>query len=176
MRNEKWGKSDLNPGGAPAICPLMRRTILWLSLLLGLAVGWTAEAATGKVLKVLPHFLDQDGRHTLSPSLYDRDAYQALLLKHPEKRSSMRFDIQWKSKGEPTGTLKLKLELRGLAHGDLPSRLTKEQTVEPGGWSSRWAVIILSREEYKALGEVTAWRATLWENDQLLGEQKSFLW
>jgi len=26
------------------------------------------------------------------------------------------------------------------------------------------------------LGEVTAWRVTLWEDTQLLGEQRSFLW
>ena len=48
--------------------------------------------------------------------------------------------------------------------------------VEPGGWLSHWSGVALSSKEYKELGEVTAWRVTLWEGSQLLGEQKSFLW
>jgi hypothetical protein len=31
-------------------------------------------------------------------------------------------------------------------------------------------------DAYKQFGEVTAWRVSLWSGDQLLGEQKSFLW
>jgi hypothetical protein len=31
-------------------------------------------------------------------------------------------------------------------------------------------------DEYKKLGELVAWRVTLWDGDKLLAEQKSFLW
>ena len=48
---------------------------------------------------MLPHYLDKEGRHTLSPSLYERDAYQAILRQNPEKRGGMRFDVQWKARG-----------------------------------------------------------------------------
>ncbi len=34
-----------------------------------------AGAASARIAKVLPQLLDLEGRHALSPSLYDRDAY-----------------------------------------------------------------------------------------------------
>jgi hypothetical protein len=134
------------------------------------------EAAGGKVLKVLPQFLDLNGHHTLSPSLYERDAYQAVLREHPEKRSGIRFAVQWKIKGQPFGTLRIRVEMRGTAQGNLPKEHLLEQSVQPGHWFSQWTSLNLTGAEYRQFGEVTAWRVTLWEDDQLLGEQKSFLW
>jgi hypothetical protein len=132
--------------------------------------------ATGRVIKVLPHFLDVQGRAALSPSLYDRDAYQVVLREHPEKRSGIRFDMQWKTKGAVWSDLKLRVELRGVAEGDSPKQMILERELEAGGWFSHWTSMTLVGEEYKNLGEVTAWRVTLWEGDQQLGEQTSFLW
>jgi hypothetical protein len=154
----------------------MRR--LWICLVLvgWLAGAWSAQAATGRVIKVLPQFLDLKGRNSLSPSLYERDAYQAILREHTNQCSGMRFNVQWKTKGQPAAPLKLRVELRGVAHGDFPKQLVLEQPVEPGGWFSRWTQIPLVGEEYRSFGRVTAWRVTLWEGAQLLGEQQSFLW
>jgi hypothetical protein len=154
----------------------MRRLLIWLTLAGGLAAAWPAPAATGRVIKVLPQFLDLKGRNSLSPSLYERDAYQAVLRDHTNQCSGMRFMVQWKVKGQPAAPLQLRLELRGVAHGDFPRQLTLEKPVEPAGRFSHWAEIDLLGEKYKSFGEVTAWRATLWEGTQLLGEQKSFLW
>jgi hypothetical protein len=154
----------------------MRRSLILILLGGGLAAGLSAEAATGRVIKVLPHFLDLKGRHALSPSLYARDAYQAQLRQHPEQRSGVRFDIQWKTRGAAFSPLKLRVELRGTAKGDLPGRAVLESEVQPGGWFSHWRSLPLTGEDYQKLGEVTAWRVTLWEGDQLLGEQKSFMW
>jgi hypothetical protein len=151
----------------------MRRW-LTVNLLAGLlATTFAATAATGRVVKVLPHFLDLKGRHALSPSLYERDAYQAQLRKHPEQRSGLRFDIQWRVRTRGATNLKLKLEMRGIARGKLPTEQTLETAVK-GGY--RWTAITLSSDDYKTLGEVTAWRVSLWEGDQLIGEQESFLW
>ena len=134
-----------------------------------------APAASGRVVKVLPQFLDLEGRSSLSPSLYDRDAYQAELRKHPEKRSGIRFDILWRGRGQPKEKAKLRVEMRGTAKGNLPSEKTVETEVTLTG-TSHWAAVKLDGEEYKKFGEVTAWRVTLWSGDLLLGEQKSFLW
>ena len=41
---------------------------------------------------------------------------------------------------------------------------------------NRWTAVSLTGEEYKKFGELRAWRATLWEGEKMLGEQKSFLW
>ena len=134
----------------------------------------TQLAATeGRIIKVLPHFLDQQGRHALSPSLYDRDAYQAVLRKNPDKRSGLRFDIQWKAKSAGASPLKLRIQLRGTRPGEAQSL---EQTVHNKGHFSRWSALIVQDEAYEQLGEVVAWRATLWDGERMIGEQRSFLW
>lgn len=157
----------------------MHRPILIVGLIF-LFSALTCPAApattTGRVIKVLPQLLDLQGRHALSPSLYDRDAYQAYLLLHRDKVSGMRFAIQWKASSAAAAPLKLRVEVRGVTHGDLPPTATLEQDVKPGGWFSHWVYLRLAGDEYKRIGEVTAWRVTLWDQDHLLSEQKSFLW
>jgi hypothetical protein len=133
----------------------------------------SAMAGSAKVLKVLPHYLDLEGRHSLSPSLYERDAYQAKLRQDPLLRSALRFDIQWKASGYKD--LKLVVELRGMKAKQpttrrLESPLTKHHLF--GTWSSA----TLGGEDYKSFGELSAWRATLWSGDQIVSEQQSFLW
>ena len=154
----------------------MRRSWIWLLLVAGLAVAGSAQAATGRVIKVLPQFLDLKGRNSLTPSLFERDMYQANLRDHTNLCSGMRFNVQWKAKGPAAAPLKLQVELRGVARGDLPQQLTLEQPVRIGGWFSHWARLDLAGEQYKSIGQVTSWRVTLWEGTRLLGEQKSFLW
>ncbi len=144
-------------------------------MLLGVATV-SSVAASGKVAKVLPHFLDLKGRHTLSPSLYDRDAYQAKLRQNPEQRSGVRFDILWRARdAKPDENASLIVELRGSAKGELPTRAVLELPVKVTG-TSHWSKITLDGEEYKNFGEITAWRVTLWVGDELISEQKSFLW
>ena len=137
-----------------------------------------ARAATGRVIKVLPQFLGTNGLASLSPSLYERDAYQKILRQQANDTnvvSGIRFAVQWKARGS-AAPLKLRIEMRGTAKGDLPSRAILEAEVRPKGWFSRWTSLPFTGEEYEKFGQVTAWRVTLWEGDQLLGEQKSFLW
>ena len=154
----------------------MRRLLKLLLLVLGLAWTLSAAAAAGQVLKVLPHYLDLKGRHALSPSLYDRDAYQAQLRKSPEQRSGIRFDVQWKAPESLGKPLKLRVELRGMVKSDLPRRTVLEKEVVAGSRWSRWAELPLTGDDYKKFGEVTAWRVTLLDGDQVLSEQHSFLW
>ena len=151
------------------------KTLMVVALLS--AAAFPSTAATGKVIKVLPQFLDLKGRTSLTPSLYDRDAYQAQLRLHPERRSGMRFFVQWKAKGQVANGLRLRLELRGGAQGELPKGFVMEDSLPPKtGWFSHWADLDLKEETYKDLGGVTSWRVTLWDGDKLLGEQNSFLW
>lgn len=153
----------------------MRRPILIFALCFMVCAA--ASAATGKVIKVLPQFLDLKGRHALSPSLYDRDAYQAYLRQTSITNvSGMRFAVQWKASGASADALKLRVEVRGITHGEVPPKIVLEQPVKSGAWFSHWASLPLTGDNYKKIGEVTAWRATLWDGDQMIGEQKSFLW
>jgi len=132
-----------------------------------------AEAATGRIIKVLPHLLDRDGRHTLSPSLYERDAYQAFLRKNPDQCSGLRFDVQWKAKRVAGTRLLLRVEIRGSKEA---KPVLLEQPARPNHWYRRWSSLRADGDSYQKVGEVIAWRATLWEGDRLVAEQKSFLW
>jgi hypothetical protein len=126
-----------------------------------------------KIKKVLMFYLDQEGRQSLSPSLYDRDAYQAELRNHPAKRSGLRFDVQWNA--STSVPLTLRVEMRG-AKGTESTKAVVEMTVRKRGLFSRWTELPLVGEEYQKLGELVAWRATLWQGDLMAGEQRSFLW
>ncbi len=154
---------------------MLRASVLGIAVWFFLALP--TFGATGRVIKVLPEFLDQQGRTSLSPSLYERDAYQAQLRKDPKKRAGLRYYVQWKTKGAIWQPLRLRLELRGVAEGNLPKELViDEALVNKRTRFTRWTEVTLSAEQYRHLGEVTAWRVTLWEGNQLLGEQRSFLW
>jgi hypothetical protein len=147
----------------------------FLALILSLVVGVSAvEAAkTARIIKVLPHLLDAKGRHSLSPSLYERDAYQEHLRKNPDLCSAMRFDIHWAGLGLKRDSLKLRMELR--VSGETKS-LVIDEAIKPGNLSGHWSQITLSGENFKKAGKLVAWRATLWEGDEQVAELKSFLW
>lgn len=150
----------------------MSRPLLLLLLCL---LGPAALAADGKILKVLPHLLDQEGRHSLSPSLFERDAYQAELRRHPAKISGLRYDIQWKAHVTDTSRLKMRIQLR-TASRPLTEPLVLEVPVKAGFFHRGWAKLTLDGKTYKEAGEVQAWRATLLDGDTEIGESKSFLW
>lgn len=132
-----------------------------------------AEAAPARIVKVLPQYLDREGRVALSPSLLERDAYQALLRAQPQRRGGLRFVVQWR--GRAAGPLTLRVELRGVRTNQ-PTTAVLEAPVPPGRWFSRWATAQLAGPDYEALGELRAWRVTLWQGTTLVSEQKSFLW
>lgn len=154
----------------------MRRHLLWLTVLACFIAAVSAQAATGKVIKVLPQLLDAKGRNSMSPSLYERDAYQFYLRQHTNQITGMQFVVQWRAKSPASGPLTLRVEARGIARGNLPTALVIEKAVEPGGWFSHWTTLFVGREDYRSLGELTSWRVTLWDGDQQVSEQKSFLW
>jgi hypothetical protein len=155
----------------------MRKLLAGLLITSVFAVNPSVVSATGGLLKVLPEFLDLKGRNSLSPSLYERDVYQVALREHPERRSGIRFYIEWKSKKPVWEPLLARVELRGIAEGKLPRQLVLERPVpNPGGALSHWTDITLSGDDYKKFGSVTAWRVTLWEGQTLIGQQQSFLW
>lgn len=157
----------------------MRRLLMTLLLLGSLSAAVAAAAApaapSGSVVKVLPLLLDLKGHDATSPSLFDRDAYQFYLRVHTNEVSAVRFDVLWSAANTATNELKLRLELRGYDTNSLPRQMTLEQTVTPH-YFHHWTSLPLTGADYKNFGDATAWRATLWSGDKMIGEQKSFLW
>ncbi len=142
-------------------------------LLAGILLAAAAtQAGPAKVIKVLPHFLDLKGRDALSPSLFERDAYQMKLRENATNRSALRFDIQWRAAG--TENLVLRVEARGMA-GRVPQSRVIEKNVTAGRFST-WTALTISGEDYKKFGELISWRATLWSGTNRVAEQDSFLW
>lgn len=166
----------------------MRRFLTILFLLGSLAAASSKDAApdasrataapaakTGRVLKILPLFLDIKGQDAVSPSLYDRDAYQAYLRQHTNEISAIRFDVLWKASNAKGAKLKLRAELRGVGEHGMPRQTVLETEVTPAFFRS-WTSLTLGGDDLKNFGSLVAWRVTLRDGDQLLGEQKSFLW
>ena len=153
----------------------MRRLLISLLLLGSLSAAFAGDVVTGRVVKVLPFVLDLKGHDALSPSLYDRDAYQAYLRRHPDQRSAIRFDVLWKASDAGGAKLKLRVELRGIGQDGMPRQVMLEQAVTPH-FLRHWDSLTLGGGDYKNFGELVAWRVTLRADNQLLGEQKSFLW
>jgi hypothetical protein len=153
----------------------MRRVLTCLLLLGSLSTALAGEAVTGRVVKVLPFFLDLNGHLALSPSLYDRDAYQAYLRRHIHQRSAIRFDVLWKTADAGDAKLTLRVEMRSTGQDGTPHWTTLEHTVTPH-YFRHWDSLTLGGGDYKTSGELVAWRVTLWADHQLLGEQRSFLW
>ncbi len=157
----------------------MRRLLMTLLLLGSLSAVVAADTApaapSGSVVKVLPLRLDLKGHDAVSPSLFDRDAYQVFLREHTNEVSGVRYDILWSASNTATNKLKLRLELRGYDTNSLPRATTLEQTVTPH-FFRHWTSLAMGGDDYKNFGDATAWRATLWSGDKMIGEQKSFLW
>ena len=147
-------------------------------ILLAALLTWcfTASASEPRIIKVLPHLLDAQGRHSLSPSLYERDAYQAILRKNPALVSGVRYDVRWKGSLPDKRPLHLRLYLRTFRR-DAPGPIILEQELKPGWFpGSHWAGISLTGTEFQATGEVQAWRAVLLDGETEVAHQESFLW
>jgi hypothetical protein len=144
-------------------------------LLLAAALPWAA-AAGPRIVKVLPQFLDAQGRVAAAPSLYERDAYQAELRRDAALRSGVRFAVEANGARRHGRPLVLRLELRGTQAGTTDAPVVIEAPWRPRGLTRTWGAVSLTGEAYRRLGELVAWRATLRDGDTVVAEQQSFLW
>ena len=149
---------------------MIKRLVLAF-LLMGIA---TVHAAEVKILKVLPLYLDLEGRHAISPSLFDRDAYQSQLKRNPALRTALKMEIQWKAP-KKSGEAEIRVELRGSSPSGTET-VTLRETAQPTGFFSKWKPVKMEGEAFKKFGELLAWRVTVWQGGKQVAEQKSFLW
>src|SRR5882724_3488788 len=126
----------------------MRRFLMTLLLLGSLSAASAADAPTGYIVKMLPLFLDRKGHDAVSPSLFDRDAYQVHLRTHTNEVSAIRFDVLWRAMDAGNSKLKLRLELRGVGPDNLPRQTTLEQTVTPH-FFRHWTSLTLADADLK---------------------------
>jgi hypothetical protein len=133
----------------------------------------SADAASATISKVLPHLVDREGRHALSPSLYERDAYQAHLRNTPEAIGGIRFDVRWSVSRDLAEGLRLRLEMRGTGQAEV---ILVEQPVQRRPWYDRWSSVRLDDATFGRLGKLIAWRVSLWRGPEMIAEQRSFLW
>jgi hypothetical protein len=145
--------------------------ILWIGYL-GSVPGWAASA---RIIKVLPHYLDAQGLHALSPSLYERDAYQVKLRNTPQLQAGIRFDVQWKAPTSNPTPLRLRVELHTSKTGMAQTREFQAE-VMPRRRFSRWSSIMIKGQDFQDLGTILAWRVSLWQGERKRAELKSFLW
>jgi hypothetical protein len=135
----------------------------------------TASAADAQIKNVLPHLLDEKGRISVSPGLFERDAYQQILRQNPGRISGVRYDVQWRAPGRSRDNLKIRLQLRTAKRGAEQPLVIEAPVNERHHWGG-WSSVKLDPTLYREAGEVLAWRAVLLDGDQEIAEQKSFLW
>ncbi len=129
-----------------------------------------------RLIKVLPHLLDANGLHAISPSLLERDAYQAHLRDHPELVSNLRFDVNWRLDQAHSSGLELRVEVR-FGKGDAIKTLKATAPVVTKKKRRRgWTSVLMDPEEYAPESQLIAWRVTLWRGEQHIASQTSFLW
>lgn len=133
-----------------------------------------AQAAEPKIIKVLPHLLDVNGRHTVSPNLFERDTYQAKLKANPDLQSGIRYDVHWRANA--AGEFVLKLELLGRVEQGQVNRRTIETPVTGKRTGAKWSALSFLGADFKEFGPIVAWRVSLWQGDTMLARQQSFLW
>lgn len=128
-----------------------------------------------KILKVLPHYLDENGKHALSPSFLERDAYQALLRQNPDRVTGVRYDILWQIQAPSDEPWALSMSLRTASRpGEAP--LTLEQPVSGAKRGRGWVAVQLDGDAYREAGEVIAWHLQVLDGELELASQRSFLW
>jgi len=147
--------------------------VRWIALLTLAISSGCAGVSGGTIVKVLPHYLDNIGRHSNGPSLLHRDIYQKRLRDEPELINALRFDIKWRGNGMDSEIAKLRIEVRSSIAGVPPQVF--EQPVKSGGIAN-WTAVLVNSKEYKKIGKMESWRATLLAGDKVLAERKSFLW
>lgn len=127
---------------------------------------WTG---TG-IVKVLPHYLDAAGNSTDGPTLLHRDVYQQHLRGNPELVKGVRYDVNWHGRQNVT----FRLELRSTKAGVDPLVINKEASA--GVRVTHWTFIHIDEAAYTAFGQPEAWRVSVWDGDEMLDEEVSFLW
>jgi hypothetical protein len=150
----------------------------WIVFVLLVLTAPTLFAGSGRVVKVLPLYLDAQGRDSLNPSLYERDAYQAQLRNNKEKQSALRFAVQWNANDVDWTNTRLVVETRGVKGNNFVTRKVEHPLHKRTGFFAKhkWEHVDISGKDFATMGELAAWRVTLWDGDRKLGEQKSFLW
>ncbi len=151
------------------------RRVLALLLLFSVLPVFAEAPVKGRIVKMLPLLLNAQGRDSLSPSLYDRDAYQVYLRTHTNEIFAIRFDVLRQVDNAPGMKFKIRIDARGADADGKPTEMKLEQVIKPS-WFRHWTSLTLGGEEYKKFGTLTAWRVTLWADDRQLSEEKSFLW
>lgn len=151
----------------------LRSLIVWSLLFLSSITLLGAEQAS--IVKVLPHLLDQKGRASLAPGLFQRDAYQGRLRKDPSLVSGVRFNVQWKAKGIPADELVIKVWLK--TSGRSPNNpLELSAPIRGNRRWGRWSTVRYDGKLFADNGQVMAWKVELRRGETPVATQTSFLW
>ncbi len=148
---------------------------LKLSILLTFLLVFSVQAGSVKIFKVLPHYLDKDGHNTLSPSLFERDRYQALLRLDQTKCLTIRFDVQWRNTLKNFDDLSITVEMRGPKTNSPTISFSEKISSRKSIWS-HWTKIRIPEESFRELEGLEAWRVLIKDGDEVLKEERSFMW
>jgi hypothetical protein len=145
-----------------------------------LAAGCATENPVSRggfaVLKVNRTLLDQFGHETdVVGDLQGQAAYQYDLRHDPFRQRGARFHIKWKAPRRAE-RIRLVLDLQGLNPANESTRATvAAHQPDMDGWAE-WTTLDIKGQQFKKLGEIMAWRVTLYSGDQVMAELPSANW
>ncbi len=150
--------------------------LIAIFLLAGCATQNTVSRGGFAVLKVNRTLLDNYGYETdVVGNLKGEASYQYSLRHEPNRQSGGRFHIKWRA---PKGStqVRLVLDVRGLTPANETVRDTlSESFADMDGWAE-WTTLDIKERQFKRLGEIMAWRVTIYSGDRVMAELPSGNW
>ena len=136
----------------------------------------SVESPGCAILKVNRVLLDEKGYETdVVGNLKEEADYQFLLRHEPTKQQGVRFHIKWKAPRHAR-SLRLQVEIRGLnAQNQTTSDVESLSLEENEGWAG-WSTLEVTEKKFKKLGQITAWKITLFSGGQAKAVLPSANW
>lgn len=155
------------PAGLPAVVCSPHKLAVW-AVSLAMVVFTACSTSRPRVLEVTSRTrlqdVDPNDKQLFVDDAASRIRYEPRDLSIEAQREE--FYVRW----TPASIGLVKFEYRQIAQ---PNTVF-EKTYTPNGDTAK--VFEVHGEEFRSGGHVSAWRASLWDGDQLVAEKKSFLW
>ena len=131
-----------------------------------------------KVIKVNHEWIDSEGHTHAEIADFPAKAKYQKTLDDTGKHSGIRFHIHWTTPSARLPHFAVKLEVQGYDAKTQRETLETLLATYPKNprFKSGWSRLDIKRDTLERLGDLMAWKVTLFQNGQFVAERKSFTW
>ncbi|MBP5761162.1 MAG: hypothetical protein J6W90_07285, partial [Verrucomicrobia bacterium] len=91
------------------------------------------------------------------------------------KCSTIRFDVHWRNTLKNFDDLSITVEMRGAKTNSPTISFSEKISPRKSIWS-HWTKIRIPEESFQELKGLAAWRVLIKDGDEVLKEERSFMW